>query len=109
MAYRVGSGQTGAASAGGASAEAVATWLRAAELPSLLLAIVFSFLAARALSGGMFRREMSVLPRGFLVTGVAHLHMQVDRSLGFDLLSSLFGEEFSGLGSWGIYGASEAR
>ena len=63
----------------------------ALELPFLGLCIVFAFMTARALRGGVFGTGMNLLAWGFLVMAVGHLHMQVDHFFGFNLFETLLG------------------
>jgi hypothetical protein len=63
------------------------------ELPFLFTSVVFGFLTARALRGGVFGRGMALIASGSLVMAIGHLHMQIDQLFGFNLFSWLLGPE----------------
>ena len=86
------------------------------------MALVFSFINAKALKGGKFGSGMNYLAWGFLVMAVGHLHMQIDYHFGFNLFDTLLGDVggkvawyialvatwgLSGLGFYQIYKASK--
>ena len=92
------------------------------ELPFLFAAVIFAFVTARALKGGIFGKGMALMAWGFLVMGVGHLHMQVEHFLHFKLFATLFGGtggqiawiiallvtwSLSGLGFYKMYRASK--
>ncbi len=102
----------------------ITEWFGILELPFLSLCIVFAFLTAGALRGGAFGRGMGLLAWGFLVMGIGHLHMQIDRFFEINLLDRLLGPTLgtiawmlaliltwtiSGLGFYNIYKASTTR
>ena len=97
-------------------------WFAFAELPFLLIALVFGFITANKLKGGKFGTGMNLIAWGFLVMAVGHLHMFVDKLYGFNLFNSLFGPTggtiawilalmvtwgLSGAGFWSMYKASD--
>ncbi len=61
------------------------------ELPFLIIAVVFSFMTARKLKGGIFGKGMLLLAWGFLVMALGHISMQVNHIYGFDIFNELFG------------------
>ncbi|MBT4101315.1 MAG: hypothetical protein HOM68_01890 [Gemmatimonadetes bacterium] len=61
------------------------------EIPFLVFCVVFAFLSARQLRGGVFGTGMTLMAWGFLVMGVGHLHMQMETHMGFNLFQTLFG------------------
>lgn len=61
------------------------------EIPFLLFCMIFAFLSARQLKGGVFGTGMTLMAWGFLIMGVGHLHMQMEAHLGFNLFQTLFG------------------
>ncbi|MEQ8474471.1 MAG: hypothetical protein RIC35_24955 [Marinoscillum sp.] len=71
------------------------------ELPFLAMAVVFSFMTAKALKGGKLGRGMSFLAWGFLVMAVGHLHMQMDYHFGFNLFEDILGN-IGGMVAWFI-------
>ena len=94
------------------------------EIPFLLFCVVFAFLSARQLKGGVFRTGMMLTAWGFLVMGIGHLHMQLETQFDYNLFQSLFGPvqgryawfvallgtwTLSGLGFKHIYRASRGR
>jgi hypothetical protein len=93
------------------------------ELPFLLVGVVFAFVTAAALRGGVFGRGMALLAWGFLVMAVGHLHMQASALLGFNLFDRLLGDTagtiawvsalivtwaLSGLGFYSMYRVSRS-
>jgi hypothetical protein len=81
------------------------------ELPFLLVGVVFAFLTAAALRGGVFGRGMALLAWGFLVMAIGHLHMQVSAMLGVNLFAALLGDTAGTLAwvaalvvTWGLSG-----
>jgi hypothetical protein len=93
------------------------------ELPFLLVGVVFAFLTAAALRGGVFGRGMTFLAWGFLVMAIGHLHMQIDALFGINLFATLLGDglgtvvwvlalivtwALSGLGFYSIYRVSKS-
>lgn len=91
------------------------------EIPFLVFCMVFAFLSARQLRGGVFGSGMALMAWGFLIMGVGHLHMQLETHAGFNLFQTLFGASggqyawfvalfatwtLSGLGFFRIYQAS---
>ena len=98
------------------------TFFAFAELPFLIIALIFGFITARKLRGGIFGKGMNLIAWGFLVMAVGHLHMFIDKMFGFNLFNSLLGETggtlawilalmvtwgLSGLGFWSMYKASD--
>ena len=71
------------------------------ELPFLFLSLIFAFLTARELKGGIFGRGMWLLAWGFLIMAIGHLHMQVDMHFGFNLFESLLGATGGSI-AWGL-------
>ena len=67
------------------------TWFGFLELPFLFTAVFFAFRTARALRGGALARGMNLMAWGFLVMGIGHLHMEVDRTLHYNVLANVFG------------------
>ncbi len=67
-------------------------WFGLLELPFLALCIVYAFLTAQALKGGIFGKGMSLMAWGFLVMAIGHLHMQIDHLFGFNIFKTLLGE-----------------
>ena len=61
------------------------------ELPFLAIAVYFAFMVALKLRGGAFGRGMQYLAWGFVVMGIGHLHMQIERYTSVNLFDSLFG------------------
>jgi hypothetical protein len=97
-------------------------WFGALELPFLFLALIFSFITANALKGGIFGRGMLFVAWGFLVMAIGHLHMQIEHFFHINLFGKIFGEIFgtllwfialiitwtlSGLGFYNIFKASK--
>jgi hypothetical protein len=93
------------------------------ELPFLLVGIVFAFLTAAALRGGVFGRGMTLVAWGFLVMAIGHVHMQVEALLGVNLFATVLGPSlgtiawvvalivtwgFTGLGFYSIYRVSKS-
>lgn len=102
----------------------ISNWFGIIELPFLLIAVIFGFLTASALKGGIFGRGMSLAAWGFLVMAVGHLHMQVEHFFHLNLFAEIFGNAvgglvwaialiitwtLSGLGFYSIYKASKGR
>lgn len=102
----------------------ITDWFGIFELPFLVLCIVFAFLTAGALRGGAFGRGMGFLAWGFLVMGIGHLHMQIDRFFAVNLFERILGATagniawilaliltwtLSGIGFYNIYKASTTR
>jgi len=98
------------------------TWFGLLELPFLFTAVFFAFRTARALRGGALARGMNLMAWGFLVMGIGHLHMEVDRTLHYNVLANVFGSwagaivwiialvltwALSGLGFYHIYKVSK--
>ena len=98
-------------------------WFNFLELPFLALCIVYAFLTARSLKGGVFGLGMQLMAWGFLVMAVGHLSMQIDHLFHFNLFTWLFGETLghmvwivalvvtwalSGFGFYKMYKASKA-
>jgi hypothetical protein len=69
------------------------------ELPFLLVGVVFAFVTAAALRGGVFGRGMAFLAWGFLVMAIGHLHMQVATLFGVNVFASLLGDT-AGMMAW---------
>lgn len=101
---------------------AASMWFGVLELPFLFAAVIFAFLTARALKGGIFGKGMAFMAWGFLVMGIGHLHMQIEHFTQFNLFAQLFGQRggqmvwfvalvltwtLSGLGFRNIYKASQ--
>jgi hypothetical protein len=61
------------------------------ELPFLFIAVYFAFLVANRLKGGSFGRGMAYLAWGFVVMAIGHLHMQIDRFTGVNVIGWVFG------------------
>lgn len=62
------------------------------ELPFLGIAIVFAFMTAASLKGGLFGKGMLYIALGFLVMAIGHIHMQVEHVYGFNLFNFLLGD-----------------
>lgn len=91
-------------------------WFALLEIPFLLGCIVFAFLTARALKGGIFGTGMLLLAWGFLVMALGHLHMQIEGYTGFSLFNSIFGKMGGSIVwmialtlTWGLSGAAFFR
>lgn len=61
------------------------------EIPFLVFCMIFAFLSARQLRGGVFGTGMTLMAWGFLIMGIGHLHMQLETHAGFHLFQTLFG------------------
>jgi hypothetical protein len=70
----------------------VATWFGTLELPFLFSSVIFAFLTASALKGGMFGRGMVLMAWSFLVMGVGHIHMQLVNLFQFNVFDIIFGK-----------------
>jgi hypothetical protein len=96
-------------------------WFSLLELPFLCACVVFAFLSARVLRGGVFGKGMTLMAWGFLAMGVGHLHMQLEIHFDFNLFDTMLGDPggklawfvalmatwgLSGLGFHNIYRAS---
>lgn len=86
-------------------------WFALFEIPVLCITILFSFLTADALRGGLLGRGMNLVAWGFLVMAVGHLHMQVEHFFHYNLFAGLFGKPggtiiwFTALTiTWGLLG-----
>lgn len=79
----------------------ISNWFRIIEIPFLLIAVIFGFLTASALKGGIFGRGMSLAAWGFLVMAVGHLHMQVEHFFHLNLFAKIFDNVMGGL-VWAI-------
>jgi hypothetical protein len=80
------------------------------EIPFLLFCVVFAFLSARQLKGGVFGTGMMLTAWGFLVMGIGHLHMQLETQGRYAWFVALLGTwTLSGLGFKHIYRASRGR
>jgi hypothetical protein len=104
--------------------QAYSGWFGVVELPFLLITVVFAFLTANELKGGVFGRGMFLIALGSLVMAVGHLHMQVEQFLHYNLFAAMFGVNagaiiwfialvttwgLSGIGFYTIYRVSRAR
>lgn len=98
------------------------SWSSFLELPFLFIAVFFAFRTAGALRGGALGRGMNLMAWGFLIMGIGHLHMEVDRTFHYNLLADVFGSQggavvwisalvmtwaLSGLGFYHIYKVSK--
>src|SRR2546428_2709657 len=96
------------------------TWFAVLELPFLLLATTFGFLASRALKSRVLGRGMTFIALGSLVMAVGHVIMIADQLLKEHILAALLGDVggswawlvalctswlFYGLGFTGLYKA----
>ena len=97
-------------------------WFGVMELPFLFITVLFAFFTAQALRGGVFGSGMRLIAWGFLVMGIGHLHMQVERFTGINLFGEILGDgggkvvwiialvitwTLSGLGFYAIYRTSK--
>src|SRR2546428_10665521 len=73
------------------------TWFAVLELPFLLLATTFGFLASRALKSRVLGRGMTFIALGSLVMAVGHVIMIADQLLKEHILAALLGDV---CGSW---------
>ena len=81
------------------------------ELPFLLVGVVFAFMTAGALRGGVFGRGMTLVAWGFLVMAIGHIHMQLTDLFGINLFASVLGDTGGTLAwvaalvvTWGLSG-----
>lgn len=71
------------------------------ELPFLIATVVFAFLVASQLKGGVFGKGMTFIAWGALVMAVGHLHMQIEMLFDFNLFQNLFGYTLGSI-IWGV-------
>ncbi len=71
------------------------------ELPFLIATVVFAFLVAAKLKGGVFGKGMSMIAWGALVMAIGHAHMQLEMFTGINLFKFLFGEVIGSI-AWGV-------
>lgn len=88
-------------------------WFAVLEVPFLIGCIVFAFLTANALKGGIFGKGMQLLAWGFLVMAVGHLHMLIEAYTGLSLFEALLGATGGSIAwmlalvlTWGLSGAA---
>lgn len=62
------------------------------EMPFLVIALIFSFLTATRLKGGIFGSGMSLLAWGFVVMALGHLHMQIAHIFDYNIFQNIFGK-----------------
>lgn len=70
------------------------------ELPFLFATVVFAFLVAGKLKGGVFGKGMALIAWGALVMAVGHAHMQLEMFTGINVFEALLGE-VAGSVAWG--------
>lgn len=108
---------------GSDSLDFTALWFNILELPFLILCIVYAFLTAKTLKGGVFGSGMNLMAWGFLVMAVGHMHMQIEHLFGLNIFAALLGDSLgkivwvvalivtwglSGFGFYRLYKASKS-
>lgn len=74
------------------SHDSVFTFTGILELPFLIATVVFAFLVAKKLKGGVFGQGMTLIAWGALVMAAGHIHMQIEMFAGFNLFKMIAGD-----------------